>query len=163
DVLRAGRRRRRDRRRLLRRCPCRGGRLLLQVAATTRCSSRPLIGHPPHLPRVLWFDAPNPRRRALTSTVAPGTAGTVGALDNDLYQSTMSQYAYRYEPDRLVRYRFRNRTFAVPLAEAIDLDELVVRLERVSATGFTTADVRALAGLDLFDDAWLTWVATVDH
>ena len=79
-------------------------------------------------------------------------------LDNDLYQLTMSQYAWRHERERIVRYRFRNRTFAVPLGEALDLDELQRRLDVVSSTGFTAADVAAVRGLGLFDDAWLAWL-----
>jgi nicotinate phosphoribosyltransferase len=84
-----------------------------------------------------------------------------GILDNDLYQFTMSQYAWRHEPDRVVRYRFRNRTFAVPLGEVLDLDELRDRLAEVSATGVTAADVGGLRGLGLFDDGWLAWLGTV--
>ena len=45
-------------------------------------------------------------------------------LDNDLYQFTMSQYAWRERPGAVVRYRFRNRTFAVRLGEVLDLAAL---------------------------------------
>jgi nicotinate phosphoribosyltransferase len=86
-----------------------------------------------------------------------------GILDNDLYQCTMSQYAWRFEPERQVRYRFRNRTFAVPLGEALDLDELGTRLEAVSRTAVTDADVEALRSLGHFDDEWLSWLRTIDR
>jgi len=79
-------------------------------------------------------------------------------LDNDLYQFTMSQYAWRHGRDHLVRYRFRNRTFAVRLGEVLSLDELRARLDEVSATGVTDADVAALRGLGWFDEAWLAWL-----
>lgn len=79
-------------------------------------------------------------------------------LDNDLYQLTMSQFAWRHEADHNVRYRFRNRTFAVPLGDVLDLDELQRRLDVVSATGFTPDDVAAVQALGLFDDEWLAWL-----
>jgi nicotinate phosphoribosyltransferase len=79
-------------------------------------------------------------------------------LDNDLYQLTMSQYAWRHHRDRVVRYRFRNRTFAVPLGEVLDLDELRRRLDVVSSTGFTDDDIHALRRLGLFDEEWLGWL-----
>jgi nicotinate phosphoribosyltransferase len=82
-------------------------------------------------------------------------------LDNDLYQFTMSQYAWQHDPDRVVRYRFRNRTFAVPLGEVLDLAELEVRLERVSAIGVTDADVDVLRDLGVFEERWLAWLRTV--
>jgi nicotinate phosphoribosyltransferase len=84
-------------------------------------------------------------------------------LDNDLYQFTMSQYAWRFAPARQVRYRFRNRTFAVPLGETLDLDELGRRLERVSAIAVDDGDVEALRSLGHFDEDWLTWLRTVDR
>ena len=83
-------------------------------------------------------------------------------LDNDLYQLTMSQYAWRHHPDRVVRYRFRNRTFAVPLAEVLDVEELERRLADVSATAVTAADVEAARSLGFFDDDWLAWFGAVD-
>jgi nicotinate phosphoribosyltransferase len=84
-------------------------------------------------------------------------------LDNDLYQFTMSQYAWCHDPDRVVRYRFRNRTFAVPLGDVLDLAELEARLERVSAIAVTDADVDVLRALDLFDERWLAWLRTVER
>ena len=82
-------------------------------------------------------------------------------LDNDLYQFTMSQYAWRHDAERVVRYRFRNRTFAVPLGEVLDIGELEARLERVSAIAVTDADVDVLRGLGVFDEEWLAWLRTV--
>jgi nicotinate phosphoribosyltransferase len=76
-------------------------------------------------------------------------------LDNDLYQLTMSQYAWLHHRGRSVRFRFRNRTFSVPLAEAIDLGVLRERLDEVVATRFTPADVEMAGALGLLDEAFL--------
>ena len=86
-----------------------------------------------------------------------------GFLDNDFYQFTMSQYAWRHEPRRTVRYRFRNRTFAVRLGDVLDLDLLKARLDAVTCTGVTREDVNALRSLGQFEDEWLDWLSTIDR
>src|SRR3954452_11686075 len=85
----------------------------------------------------------------------------MGILDNDLYQFTMSQYAWLHHRERVVRYRFRNRTFAVPLGDVLDLRELRRRLRAVSATAVADTDVSALRSLGHFHDDWLSCLATV--
>ncbi len=80
-------------------------------------------------------------------------------LDNDLYQFTMSQYAWRHHRDRTVRYRFRNRTFSVPLGEALDLDVLRARLADLTATRFRTDELETIRALGLFDEPFLQALA----
>lgn len=72
-------------------------------------------------------------------------------LDNDLYNFTMSalisQNGYGQVP---VKYAFRNRTFAVPLASRISLDELRRNIEDVRTLSFTDRELDYVAGLGYF-------------
>jgi nicotinate phosphoribosyltransferase len=83
-----------------------------------------------------------------------------GLLDNDLYQLTMSQYAWLHHRERSVRFRFRNRTFAVRLGDALDLDVLRERLAEVAAARFSPVDVQAARGLGLFGEPYLAAMAS---
>jgi nicotinate phosphoribosyltransferase len=82
-------------------------------------------------------------------------------LDNDQYQFTMSQYAWLHHRVRSVRYRFRNRTFAVALGDALDLDLLRVRLDELTGSRFSPDDVDRLRRLGLFTDAYLDALPSV--
>jgi nicotinate phosphoribosyltransferase len=76
-------------------------------------------------------------------------------LDTDHYQFTMSQYAWLHHRDRSVRYRFRNRTFAVPLGDALDLDVLRARLDEITDSTFSPSDVDRLRGFGVLTDDYL--------
>lgn len=77
-------------------------------------------------------------------------------LDNDFYQFTMSNCVWvNGDGDLPVRYEFRNRTFAVPLAARLDADLLAALIDRVRALRFETNDVEYLRSLGLFADDWL--------
>lgn len=80
-------------------------------------------------------------------------------LDNDFYQFTMSQYAWRHHPQRVVRYRFRNRSFSVPLGDALDLPTLRARLDALSGSAFSPADLAVLRATGLFDEPYLEALA----
>lgn len=83
-------------------------------------------------------------------------------LDNDLYQFAMAQCVWAYGHDMFqVRYEFRNRTFAVPLASRIDLNVLRDRIEEVRDLKFTYAEVSYLRGTDLFQLEFLEYLQTV--
>lgn len=83
-------------------------------------------------------------------------------LDNDFYQFTMSQCVWAHgHKDWQVRYEFRNRTFAVPLANRLDLSLLRWNVEQVRALRFSDSDLDYLDGLGYFDPAYLEYLETV--
>lgn len=80
-------------------------------------------------------------------------------LDNDFYQYTMGSYAYTFHPEWEVTYRFRNRTFEVPLAECLDLAVLTTELEALFDLRLSTDERVELERLDLFSEDYLQALA----
>jgi nicotinate phosphoribosyltransferase len=69
----------------------------------------------------------------------------------------MGQWIWRHHRATHVRYVFRNRTFEVPLAECIDLDELRRRIAVIQETAFEDVELAWLAELG-FDPAYVAWL-----
>ncbi len=77
-------------------------------------------------------------------------------LDNDFYQFTMANAIHNAQDGSTkVRYEFRNRTFAVPLARRIKLDELQEEIEKVRSLGFYKDDIEFLRKQGIFSEGWL--------
>jgi nicotinate phosphoribosyltransferase len=84
------------------------------------------------------------------------TRVTYGFLDNDFYQFTMGQVIWENHRHVKVRYRFRNRTFSVPLASRIGVDELRRVIDEVrGAYVATNDDISYLAATGLFSTEYL--------
>ena len=65
-------------------------------------------------------------------------------LVNDVYKCFMSRFALTKPTDyydRMVRYRFTNRTKSVPLADIVSLQELTEQLETVRKLTFTEEEI----------------------
>lgn len=72
-------------------------------------------------------------------------------LDNDFYAFTMSAMIAGTGHGQVpVKYAFRNRTFAVPLATRIDLGELREHIDEVRGLSFTDGELDYLQGLGFF-------------
>lgn len=80
-------------------------------------------------------------------------------LDNDFYQFTMGYYIWKYYSIHEVEYRFRNRTFEVPLADCINLDVLQEELDYLSTLRFAPDEIDYLDSLGIFDSYYLTWLS----
>lgn len=82
-------------------------------------------------------------------------------LDNDLYNFLMSQVVVGNEEWRSwhVAYGFRNRTFAVPLAECLDLDVVRAEIDQTRALRFSRDELAYLRSLEYFSDEFLFWLA----
>lgn len=77
-------------------------------------------------------------------------------LDNDFYQFAMSHMVWQHgDGDLNVRYEFRNRTFAVPLASRLDLNHLRSEIERIRDLTFRLSDIGYLRSLGYFNEDWL--------
>ncbi len=76
-------------------------------------------------------------------------------LDNDFYQFTMSQYAWKYEKTKTVRYEFRNRSFAVPLGNRISIPELNLAFKYIQQLSFTEKEIQYLFQLEYFDKEYI--------
>lgn len=87
---------------------------------------------------------------------------TFGFLDNDFYQFTMGQVIWDNYRDVNVRYRFRNRSFNVPLASRIGRDALRDAIEEVRDEYVPgPIDIGYLAMTGLFSSEYLTALANV--
>lgn len=77
-------------------------------------------------------------------------------LDNDFYAFTMAQAIHDAGDSNLkVRYEFRNRTFAVPLARRVKLGRLYEEIEKIRDLTFTSQEIKYLEGLGLFTPDFL--------
>lgn len=77
-------------------------------------------------------------------------------LDNDYYACTMSNAVFMAgDGDLQVRYEFRNRTFAVPLATRLNLGVLHDTLEKIRQLRFQPAEIAWLREQGTFSDGWL--------
>lgn len=84
------------------------------------------------------------------------TKTTFGFLDNDMYAFTMSQAAWKNNRNTRVRYRFRNRSFSVPLASRVGLDVLRDAIEEVRNDYVATdEDLDYLRSTGLFTTEYL--------
>jgi nicotinate phosphoribosyltransferase len=81
-------------------------------------------------------------------------------LDNDFYNFTMGQLAWRYFADVEVSYKLTQRD-DFDLTK-IDLGRLVAEIERVQHLGFTVDEIDYLRSLDTFNINYLNWLA-MDH
>src|SRR3989338_8777406 len=73
-------------------------------------------------------------------------------LDTDFYKFTMWQFVFLNYPDVRVKYAFKNRTKAVGIANAIDLDELRGKLEEARRLRFTNTDLHYLRGTNEYGE-----------
>jgi nicotinate phosphoribosyltransferase len=77
-------------------------------------------------------------------------------LDNDFYQFTMANAINNAgDGSTKVRYEFRNRTFAVPLASRISLPQLREEIEKIRALGFYPEEIEFLRQQGIFTEKWL--------
>lgn len=76
----------------------------------------------------------------------------VSLLDNDFYAFTMGQVVHAQYPHTNVRYKFRNRTFSVPLADCFSLDELGDAIEAIRELTVTEEEIDYLATLGFNSD-----------
>ncbi len=84
-------------------------------------------------------------------------------LDNDFYQFTMGQFAFRRYADVPVKYVFKNRTKGVNLAEVIDERDLRRELDAVKGLYATEAELEYLRaiknnGKGLFEEDYLNFL-----
>lgn len=78
-------------------------------------------------------------------------------LDNDYYAFTMSNAIHAAGDDLLpVRYEFRNRTFAVPLANRLSLGLLREMITDVRQLRFRPYEIDWLRGQKVFSEEWLS-------
>ncbi len=73
-------------------------------------------------------------------------------LDIDFYKFTMGQFVFLNYPDVRVKYAFRNRTKAVEIAKAVDLNELHAELEAARRLRFTNTDLHYLRGTNEYGE-----------
>lgn len=77
-------------------------------------------------------------------------------LDNDHYALLMSNAIHIAGDDHWqVKYEFRNRTFAVPLASRLSLPLLRDHIEQIRELQITPKEIAWLTSLGYFSDAWL--------
>jgi nicotinate phosphoribosyltransferase len=84
----------------------------------------------------------------------------VSRLDNDFYQWTMSQLAWRHFAGVNVSYQLINRRPSIKLAELIDMDELHAQIEQARQLRYTEAEIGYLRELGLFEPAYLDFLAS---
>ena len=82
-------------------------------------------------------------------------------LDNDLYNFTMGQLAWNHFARTNVRYAFKNRTLSVRLGEFIHLEHLREAITAVRELRFSREELEFLSSLDIFTDAYLTWLPSM--
>lgn len=84
------------------------------------------------------------------------TRTTYGFLDNDFYQFTMGQLIWKHYRDVKVRYRFRNRSFSVPLASRVGLNPIDEAIGDVRIASIPkNEDIDYLASTGYFDPEYL--------
>lgn len=80
-------------------------------------------------------------------------------LDNDFYQFTMSHMVWTQNRNMNVRYEFRNRTFEVPLARCIDLQDLRSELKMTQTLSIQSHEADYLRSLGYFSGDWIDWLS----
>lgn len=80
-------------------------------------------------------------------------------LDNDFYNFTMGQLIWRHFREVQVTYRLTNRTKSVRLGKLITPAQVIEEVESLRSLSFRDAELDFLAGLGLFDQNYLDWLA----
>ena len=73
-------------------------------------------------------------------------------LDTDFYKFTMGQLVFHHYPDVPVRYRFRNRTTKVQIAEFVDESDLRRELDHVRHLQFNNSELHYLRGTNEYGE-----------
>ncbi len=80
----------------------------------------------------------------------------ISLLDNDYYAFTMANAIHKAGDSELpVRYQFRNRNFAVPLASRINLTHLRDEINKIRSLNFYPLEIEFLRKQGIFSDDWL--------
>lgn len=77
------------------------------------------------------------------------------ALETDVYKILMLYYISEYYPYLQVKWAFKNRTVAVPLAQYVPLAQLREELQAVTQLRFTDDDVAYLRSWGMFPESFL--------
>jgi nicotinate phosphoribosyltransferase len=86
---------------------------------------------------------------------------TISFLDFDFYKITMGQFVWKYFPDTVVKYEFKNRTKDVCLGHFVSIDAVNSSISEYQKTKITESEAEYLIGLGHFEKGYIEFLKNI--